>query len=239
VVPVVFNDNLWGLLIAHECKAPRYWQEDDMQLLMELATQAAIAIHQGELYEQLETTNVRLQQLSSLDALTQVGNRYLFDSTLEREWQRLQRGGGELALLLCDVDFFKGFNDNYGHPAGDRCLKQMANAMAKVAKRPTDLVARYGGEEFALILSQTSIGGATHLAELLQQEIAALAIPHSESSTGYVTLSIGIAICQPDFHSTPGDLIQAADLALYEAKAGGRNQWRVYQEATLPQNKPE
>lgn len=234
VVPVVFNENLWGLLIAHECKAPRYWQEDDMQLLMELATQAAIAIHQGELYEELETTNVKLQQLSSLDSLTQVGNRYLFDATLEREWQRLQRGEGELALLLCDVDFFKGFNDNYGHPAGDRCLKKMADAMARVAKRPTDLVARYGGEEFAFILSQTSEEGAIHVAKALQREIEALAIPHSESITGYVTLSIGIAVCQPDRHSTPGDLIQAADLALYEAKDGGRNQWRVYQEATLP-----
>ncbi|AIE73515.1 MULTISPECIES: diguanylate cyclase domain-containing protein [unclassified Synechocystis] len=234
VVPVVFNENLWGLLIAHECKSPRYWQEDDLQLLMELATQVAIAIHQGELYEQLEASNIRLQQISSLDALTQVGNRYLFDSTLEREWQRLQRGSEPLALLLCDVDFFKGFNDNYGHPAGDRCLKEIANAMAKVAKRPTDLVARYGGEEFAVILSQTDLEGAIHVTKALQAGVANLAVPHSESDTGYVTLSIGIAVCVPDRHINPNALVKAADLALYEAKAKGRNQWRAYEGVQLP-----
>jgi len=234
VVPVVFNENLWGLLIAHECKSPRYWQEDDMQLLMELATQAAIAIHQGELYEQLEASNIKLQQLSSLDALTQVGNRYLFDATLEREWQRLQRGNEQLALLLCDVDFFKGFNDNYGHPAGDRCLKQIAQAMTKVTKRPSDLVARYGGEEFAIILPQTSLEGAIFVAEALQAQVAALAIPHNESNTGHVTLSIGIAVCSPDRQINPYALVKAADLVLYEAKAGGRNQWRVYEQASLP-----
>jgi diguanylate cyclase (GGDEF)-like protein len=234
VVPVVFNENLWGLLIAHECKAPRYWQEEDLQLLMELATQVAIAIHQGELYEQLETANMRLQQISSLDALTQVGNRYLFNSTLEREWQRLQRVRDPLALLLCDVDFFKGFNDNYGHPAGDRCLKQIANAMAKIAKRPTDLVARYGGEEFAIILSQTNLEGAIHVTQALQAEVANLAIPHTESDTGHVTLSIGIAVCLPDRHINPHALVKAADVALYEAKANGRNQWRTYGDAQLP-----
>ncbi|QUS62283.1 diguanylate cyclase domain-containing protein [Synechocystis sp. PCC 7338] len=234
VVPVVFNENLWGLLIAHECKAPRYWQEEDLQLLMELATQVAIAIHQGELYEQLETANIRLQQISSLDALTQVANRYLFNSTLEREWQRLQRVKEPLALLLCDVDFFKGFNDNYGHPAGDRCLKKIASVMAKVAKRPTDLVARYGGEEFGIILSQTELQGAIHVAEALQTEVANLAIPHTESDTGYVTLSIGIAVCLPDRHGSPHALVKAADLVLYEAKANGRNQWRTYEEAQLP-----
>ncbi len=234
VVPVVFNDNLWGLLIAHECKASRHWQEDDMQLLMELATQVAIAIHQGELYEQLETSNIKLQQLSSLDALTQVGNRYLFNTILEKEWRRLQRSEEEIALLLCDVDFFKGFNDNYGHPAGDRCLKQMADAMARVVKRPTDLVARYGGEEFAIILSQTSQAGAIYIAKNLQKEIEKLGIPHSVSNTGYVTLSIGIVVYQPDRHSSPAALIQAADIALYQAKEKGRNQWQIYREPTLP-----
>ncbi|QHV01051.1 diguanylate cyclase domain-containing protein [Synechocystis sp. CACIAM 05] len=234
VVPVVFNENLWGLLIAHECKTPRYWQEEDLQLLMELATQVAIAIHQGELYEQLETANIRLQQISSLDALTQVGNRYLFDSTLEREWQRLQRIREPLALLLCDVDFFKGFNDNYGHPAGDRCLKKIADAMAKVAKRPTDLVARYGGEEFAIILSQTSLEGAINVTEALQVEVANLAIPHTVSGTGHITLSIGIAVYTPERHINPNALVKAADLALYEAKAKGRNQWLAYEGSQLP-----
>ncbi|BFM38512.1 diguanylate cyclase [Synechocystis sp. LKSZ1] len=227
VVPIICAEHLWGLMIAHHCRGPRPWHEQEIQLLTELATQASIAIHQGELYQQLAAANQQLQELSARDALTGVGNRYLFDDYLQREWQRLLRSQDPLSLLICDVDYFKKFNDTYGHPAGDHGLKRVAETIKSLLKRPSDLVARYGGEEFAVILPQTPPEGAQYLAQSICEEVQGLALPHSQSPLGRVTLSIGVATLVPQEGLSPNDLLQQADLALYQAKQAGRNQVMV------------
>ena len=223
VVPIMFQDKLWGLMIAHHCCRTRKWLDHELQLLAELSNQVAIAIHQGELYRQLENANLQLQLLSSQDALTKVGNRHLFDNYLQKEWQRLQRSQGELSLLLCDIDFFKQFNDHYGHPSGDNCLQEVAQVLSFALKQPADLVARYGGEEFAVVLPNTDLEGAIYLAETIRENVKSLEIPHSQSPLGLVTLSIGVAHVIPSPKSSPEALIVAADQALYQAKAKGRD----------------
>ena len=177
------------------------------------------------------------RRLAMTDGLTSVANRRRFDEFLDREWNSARRGGDGLALLMIDVDHFKGFNDLYGHPAGDACLAALAQAMAGACLRPTDLVARFGGEEFAVLLPKTSRVGAEHVAHAILDAVDALAIAHAASTTAaHVTVSVGIATCDAD--STCGarastgmrnpercvakDLLQAADNALYAAKHAGR-----------------
>lgn len=223
VVPVIYQEKLWGLLIAHQCQRTRQWRQLEISLLSQLATQAAIAIHQGELYSQLEKANQELQQLSVRDGLTQVANRRRFDRYLAQEWQSSMLLQSFLSLILCDVDFFKAFNDSYGHLAGDSCLQEIAKAISNAIERPADLVARYGGEEFAVILPNTRREDAIGLAEKIRQQVKNLAIPHGRSNYQYVTLSLGIACCIPNPKSSVKNLIAAADTALYKAKQEGRD----------------
>jgi diguanylate cyclase (GGDEF)-like protein len=224
VVPIIYGDRLWGLLIAHQCRETRHWRQHEIALLNDLAVQSAIAIHQGELYQRLEASNAELQRLSERDSLTQVANRYRFDQYLTQEWNRSVRTHSTLSLLLCDVDYFKFFNDTYGHQAGDRGLQQITQAMQQMTQRATDVVARYGGEEFAVILPDTTLEGALHLAECLRQAIGNLQIPHAGSPYGVISVSIGVASFVPQSDQPSELLIQAADQALYQAKAQGRNQ---------------
>ncbi len=228
VLPVVYEDKLWGLMIAHQCQDLKEWKAHEVTLLSQIATQAAIAIHQGELYDQLSNANLELQKLSSIDGLTQISNRYRFDTYFEQEWQRAIRGREHLSLILGDVDHFKWYNDTYGHQAGDRCLQQVAATMSKMVQRPADLVARYGGEEFVIILPQTNQEGALHIAEKVRQEIQSLAIPHIKSPLKSVTVSLGLATFLPNASMSSHALLHAADEALYQAKAQGRNQVVVY-----------
>lgn len=173
---------------------------------------------------ELQKVNKELYRLATLDGLTQVGNRRCFDEYFNLEWRRLQREKAPLSLILCDVDYFKLYNDNYGHLAGDFCLKQIAQAISNALKRPADLVARYGGEEFAMILPNTTIEGAVHVAKLVQQNIQELRIIHSQSSVSkFVTLSMGVSCIIPQLHLNPNQLIDVTDEALYAAKATGRN----------------
>lgn len=166
----------------------------------------------------------QLKRLASLDGLTQVANRRSFDETLDREWQRLSREQQPLALMLCDIDHFKAYNDTYGHQAGDDCLKQVAAVLQQVTRRPADLAARYGGEEFALILPNTPLSGAMTIAENARQYLRSLDIQHESSPTSpYITLSIGIACWVPSPQRTPQALLKQADRALYDAKEGGRD----------------
>jgi diguanylate cyclase (GGDEF)-like protein len=181
-------------------------------------------IQQSRLYQYLELANAELNRLATLDGLTQLANRRRFDEYLDQQWRIMQREQRYLALLLCDVDFFKAYNDTYGHQAGDRTLQLVAEAIVAEVKRPADLVARYGGEELAIILPNTHNEGAFILAQQIRESIKSLEISHNSSTiSDYVTLSIGVACQIPQPSKTPDDLIRIADQALYQAKANGRD----------------
>ena len=215
---------LWGLLIAHHCSESRVWQPLEIDLLKSLATQVAIAIQQSSLFEQLEIANHKLQRLACVDGLTQVANRRRFDEYLDAEWQRLARERQPLSLILCDLDYFKVYNDTYGHLAGDFCLQQVGRILRQALKRPADLVARYGGEEFAAILPNTDARGAVFVAETIREGVRGLKITHARSLVNqYVTLSLGVASFVPTPNALPAQLIAQADQALYRAKAAGRD----------------
>ena len=229
VVPLVQGEDLWGLLMAHQC-TPRQWMQLEVELLSSLAAQLAIAIKQAELYQQLQAANLKLERLATLDELTQLANRRRFDQYLEMEWRRQAREQTPLSLILCDIDSFKSYNDTYGHPGGDECLRQVAGAIGDAINRPADLVARYGGEEFALILPNTAIQGAVMVAEHVQLKIAALQLPHAGSQVSqYVTVSLGVASMVPTSELVASILIAASDQALYQAKRLGRDRIQVYQ----------
>jgi diguanylate cyclase (GGDEF)-like protein len=169
-----------------------------------------------------------LRELILTDSLTGVANRRAFDERLDMEWRRCGRAQLAVSLLLVDIDHFKLYNDHYGHPAGDATLVQVAGAMERAAGRGQDLVARYGGEEFAVLLPQLDLQGATGVARRLMHELEILDLPHAASPTSpRLTVSIGISAMVPGEHGMPADLIQVADSLLYQAKAGGRNRFRV------------
>lgn len=181
-----------------------------------------------KLTQRLEELNQMLQRLSSLDGLTGIANRRHFDLVLKQEWRRAIRDATPLSLILIDVDFFKAYNDTYGHQMGDDCLKRVTDSLKGVMKRPTDLIARYGGEEFVVLLSRTEAGRAAAIAETLRASVEALEILHTNSQISErVTISLGIATTVPKQNSSPAELITAADLALYRAKDGGCNQVRI------------
>ncbi|WP_066426698.1 diguanylate cyclase domain-containing protein [Anabaena sp. 4-3] len=229
VVPILQQQQTWGLLIAHHCSAPRQWQPFDIELLTQLATQLAIAIQQSELHEQLQIANQHLQNLALIDQLTQLANRRCFDQHLNHEWHHHTCKQRPLSLILCDIDYFKQYNDTYGHSAGDVCLQSVAQALKQAARQSNDLVARYGGEEFALILPDTDSDGAIAVAQFVQEAIQKRQIPHAASAVAsWVTVSIGIATVIPTPNMVALDLINAADQALYQAKARGRNNYYIY-----------
>ncbi|MBE9030276.1 diguanylate cyclase [filamentous cyanobacterium LEGE 11480] len=176
---------------------------------------------------QLDQANQRLQRQVTIDALTQVKNRYFLERAFDLLWQRLMRERGEVALIMCDIDYFKLYNDSQGHQAGDRCLYQVAQTIHQCLKRPEDFVARYGGEEFAIVLPHTSLNGAVQIAEQIQAALAKLALQHpSAPGLGIVTISLGISTALvTDF--APEMLIQQADQALYNAKRLGRDRYFV------------
>jgi two-component system, chemotaxis family, response regulator WspR len=172
----------------------------------------------------LAAENRELLRLATADPVTGVANRRSFDQMMERLWRSGARQNREVALVMIDVDFFKGYNDRLGHPAGDGCLKRVAGALATAVMRPDDFLARYGGEEFAVILPQTHMDGACVVAERLRASVQALGIEHPGSPVaGHVTISQGVACQIPERGSDCARLIALADQALYEAKKSGRN----------------
>lgn len=178
---------------------------------------------------ELQRANLELSRLANLDGLTKIANRRRFDDYLATEWQKHITEGQPLALILIDIDYFKRYNDYYGHQGGDECLIQVAQALTNILQRPTDLVARYGGEEFAVILPHTTLDGALMVAESMRQAIASLAIPHARSDVkSIVTLSLGVAVLVPSSNTCSDDLIARADEALYEAKHQGRDRAIAY-----------
>ncbi len=170
----------------------------------------------------------RLQTLSQIDELTQLANRRSFQDHLAQEWQRGMRSHTPLSLILCDVDYFKFYNDTYGHPQGDECLKQVARAIGKAARRPDDLAARYGGEEFVILLPNTTSEGAQQIAKDAAANVLDLQLEHKSSQvTPFVTISLGVTTLIPASEVAVSTLVDTADLGLYEAKRRGRNQMVV------------
>jgi diguanylate cyclase (GGDEF)-like protein len=174
---------------------------------------------------ELSRYRVLLEHLSTTDGLTGIANRRCFDETLLRECRRAQRQATELALVICDVDHFKDYNDSQGHLAGDDCLKRVAAALRDGVRRPADLVARFGGEEFAVLLPDTSLLGAVQVAERLRGAVVDCAIPHGRSTTApVVTISLGVSCAGPAPDSLQMDVLTGeADRCLYLAKRRGRN----------------
>ncbi|WP_138503551.1 GGDEF domain-containing protein [Nostoc sp. PA-18-2419] len=183
-------------------------------------------IQQSQLQQKLEAVNLELLRLVTIDGLTEVANRRGFEEYFSQEWQRMKREQRPLSLILCDVDYFKSYNDTYGHRVGDRCLLKIAQAIKDIVKRPGDLVARYGGEEFAIVLPHTDTQGATYIAEKICDVVRTLAIPHGNSQVSpYVTLSAGFTTEIPQPNSDLEEMIAAADRALYQAKTAGRDRF--------------
>ncbi len=173
----------------------------------------------------LQKANEELQRLAALDGLTQIANRRRFDERLADEWRRARRDGTPLGLVLCDIDFFKRYNDTYGHVRGDDTLYAVAQAISASLKRPMDMVARYGGEEFAIVLPNTDLAGAVRVAREVQTAIQSLNIEHKASTTeAHISLSYGVAAMVPEGSAPGKSLIELADRTLYQAKGRGRNQ---------------
>ncbi|MEM6867560.1 MAG: diguanylate cyclase [Cyanobacteria bacterium P01_C01_bin.121] len=167
----------------------------------------------------------RLQTLSEIDELTQLANRRSFQKHLAEEWQRALRAHTQISLILCDVDYFKLYNDTYGHPQGDECLRQVASAIGKAVRRPDDLAARYGGEEFVILLPNTDSEGAQQVAKDAANNVRTLALEHEASKVSpYVSISLGVTTVNPKEGIAVSTLVDTADLGLYEAKRRGRNQ---------------
>jgi len=199
----------------------RYHSRSYMTLLQRDAAYRALRVSQ----QQLLDTNLVLQRLMNSDGLTGLSNRRHFDEYLELEWRRSLRDQTQLSLLMIDVDYFKSYNDSFGHVEGDEALRKVAAAIRDASSRPSDLPARYGGEEFVLVLPNTSPGGARLVAEKLRQTVAALKIAHNTPAEGAsLTISIGLATMVPQPGTDCRLLISAADRGLYLAKNNGRNQ---------------
>jgi diguanylate cyclase (GGDEF)-like protein len=172
----------------------------------------------------LQSANQELQQLANLDSLTQVANRRGFEQAFRQEWSRALRERQPLTLIICDVDYFKRFNDTYGHPAGDVCLQRVAEALQRSVRRSVDLVARYGGEEFTILLPNTDAAGGVTVARLVQAEMTRQRIAHAASPiASVVTLSFGLASVVPDQTTAMVSLLERSDQQLYRAKQQGRN----------------
>lgn len=179
----------------------------------------------------LEDANTTLEALSRTDPLTHIANRREFDRHLQKQWRLMKRLGKPVSLIMCDVDYFKNYNDFYGHPAGDQCLIQIAGILQRCVNRAYDLASRYGGEEFALILPATDLEKALLLAETIRNEIEALNIPHEKSKIRpFVTLSMGVACLVPARQTDEATLVEMADKALYRAKESGRGRWETLQD---------
>ena len=212
VLPIQFNDEIGELARDFASMAERI-QDAHEQLEIKVQDRTAA----------LEEANRKLIALSSTDGLTGIANRRHFDEALDSEWRRAQRSGALLSLAMIDVDWFKKYNDHYGHQTGDDCLRSVAQILEAHALRAGDMVARYGGEEFVLIATTVHPDKALQHAQALCHALEKMALPHAESPFGYVTASIGVAVMAPAEGLSPEDLLKQADQALYRAKAQGRN----------------
>jgi diguanylate cyclase (GGDEF)-like protein len=195
-----------------------------MLLIRQIRVREALEAELRRAGNSLKRDNRSLKALAESDALTGLPNRRLFEETLEREYERARRGGAVFSVILADVDYFKKYNDRYGHVAGDDCLRRVAATIGDGARRPTDLAARYGGEEFALVLPDTDLDGASAVAEKIRVAVAGLRLAHADNPLGHVTISLGVYSGYPARGADDAlSWVEAADAMLYEAKAAGRN----------------
>lgn len=222
-VPIVFNEQVLAILVFFQTNQSQPKQRT-IELVNAVATQLGSLIHRKKIETALVKANQELERLATSDSLTGIANRRRFDEYFCREWLRLFRTKLPMSLILADVDFFKRYNDTYGHLVGDFCLQHIAATISKCLKHPTDLVARYGGEEFAVVLPNTDADGALQVAEMIRWEVQELQIVHEKSTVyPFVTLSLGIATVIPNPEINLDAFISIADKALYSAKNQGRN----------------
>ena len=205
-------------------------QKADLEIIVQ-----TIMEHGDIVDDQWREKFMAIARLADLDGLTQIPNRRCFDSYFAEQWQASLENRTSLALMLCDIDHFKDYNDAYGHLAGDDCLKTIAQTLQRSVRRTSDLVARYGGEEFVILLPATDLNGAIHLAEKAQAAIAQLQLPHRQSPVAaHITLSIGLASMVPGPSLSKQSLLTMADEHLYLAKQGGKNQTVTGLDPVLP-----
>lgn len=239
-IPVIFlsasndtDDKVQAFAVGGADYVTKPFQAEEV--LMRVRHQLTILRQQQQLVAQnqrlqqaeiaLQQSNLELKRIANTDSLTQIANRRCFDETLIQEWQRHRREQQSLCLILCDIDYFKAFNDRYGHPAGDACLQQVSAAIADCIKRPADMAARYGGEEFAILLPNTDQSGAIAVVRAIQEKLQHVRIPHAASAVAaYITLSAGISCLIPTLNLGSQNLVVEADAALYRAKQE-RNAW--------------
>ncbi len=215
-MPVTGSSGLLGIIEVRGLKLP-WHREQYKDLAARIVNICGMALENARHYQQIK-------DLSEKDGLTGIANRRYLEDHLENEWRRMKRVNKPLTLLMCDIDYFKNYNDYYGHQAGDDCLKAFAQILKENCRRPGDLAARYGGEEFILVLPETDLQGGRQQAEKICSAIEALAIEHKTSKTSdYVTVSIGLASAVPSAESRVDELLALADQMLYAAKKGGRN----------------
>ena len=232
ILRIARRGEIWGVIAVEEIAFPEY-RERYLNLALSLADICELPVENARKYEKIVRTeallkkaNAELYHLSTTDALTGIANRRAYDEQMEVEWKRAQRSDKPLSLIVCDIDFFKKFNDRYGHEAGDACLHAVAQIIRQAALRPGDFAARYGGEEFAVILPDTEAEGALKIAERIRTAVMRQGIPHEDSEVAaVVTLSIGVSSTAASGAArlSPAVLFRMADAALYEAKRQGRN----------------
>ncbi|GAA0234390.1 diguanylate cyclase [Cryptosporangium japonicum] len=234
VVPIEHRGAHWAVLVLANTLSSGAFSTDRLDAVTLIAGQLAVSLDNALLYTSLEQkvaertqelaeANERLEQLSLTDPLTGVANRRRLTEMLDAEWSRAGRTGEPLAVAMLDIDFFKLYNDHYGHPAGDECLRTIADTLC-LQVRQSDVVARYGGEEFAVVMPGTDRKGAHAVASRMATAVADLRRPHERTERGHVTVSIGVASFTVTDGTSPGALIDAADAKLYEAKRAGRDQ---------------
>ncbi len=245
--PLMIEDRAIGVVTVQSQQKDVY-TENQLETLKTLSSYLAIAINNAQkskalkkeiqIREKTEQTlkilNNKLQKISELDGLTNIPNRRCFDKTFEYVWNNSLREQEKVSLLLLDVDYFKEYNDHYGHLEGDRALQRIAKTIEKSLKRSTDLIARYGGDEFVVLLPNTDRSGALRVAEHIKKQVQTLKLCHSHSDiSDRITLSIGAATIKPEVKMHKKELIDRADKGLYESKDKGRNQISVFFEENV------